>query len=144
MKPMVEQIRRRYERLPQEVLADGGFIKRKDITDLEREGIRTYLPIMELEQKRAKGIDPYAPAKRDTPQVSQWRARMGLEAARMIYRQRASTAEFSNAGCRNRGLYQFVVRGLKKAKAIALWHALAHNFHRIMHLKRQIQPTGTT
>lgn len=43
----------------------------------------------------------------------------------------AAIAEFPHADCRNRGLLQFRVRGLLKAKAQALWHALAFNFLRL-------------
>jgi len=35
--------------------------------------------------------------------------------------------ELANAQTRNHGLRQFVVRGLEKVKATALWFALAHN-----------------
>ena len=45
----------------------------------------------------------------------------------MIYRERAATAECANAQARNRGLRQFVVRGLDKVRVVALWHALTHN-----------------
>ena len=51
----------------------------------------------------------------------------GGEAAKAVYRQRAATAECANAQCRNRGLLRFLVRSLEKAKAVGLWHALAHN-----------------
>ena len=49
---------------------------------------------------------------------------------------RASTAEWVNAGCRNRGLYQLRVRGLPKVRACALWQALAHNLTRMAGLRR--------
>ncbi len=38
-----------------------------------------------------------------------------------------ATAECVNAQARNRGLTQFLVRGIDKVKAVATWHALAHN-----------------
>jgi hypothetical protein len=143
MKPMVDQIYRRYQQLPVEYLADGGFVKLEDITELEQVDVTTYLPIMEQEQKRAKGVDPFAPVKGDSQEVRQWRARMGTESAQDIYKQRSAAAEFPNAGCRNRGLSQFRVRGLLKAKAVSLWHALAHNFQRTLDLRRQanMKPT---
>jgi transposase len=137
MLPMAEEVERRFGLRPEEVLADGGFVKLDDITHLESHGTRVYLPIMELDEKRAKGIDPFAPVKGDTPEVARWRARMGTPEAQSIYRERASTAEFANAGCRNRNLYQFAVRGLKKVKAVCLWHALAHNMLRTLDLRRR-------
>ena len=134
MKPMADQIQKRYGKRPDEYLADGGFVNLEDITVLERAGMTTYLPIMEQEQKRAKGIDPFAPIKGDSEEVKNWRSRMGTEVAQTIYKQRTATAEFPNAGCRNRGLNQFRVRGLLKAKAVSLLHALAHNFQRMLAL----------
>ena len=40
----------------------------------------------------------------------------------------------TNAHLRNRGLQRFNVRGLFKARAVLLWHALAHNLRRMMAL----------
>jgi transposase len=137
MTPMVEQIESRYGIRPDEYLADGGFVNLDEITTLEKSGMTMYLPIMEQDQKRAKGIDPFAPLKGDSEEVKQWRARMGTEAAQDIYRQRAQTAEFPNATCRNRGFRPFLVRGSIKAKAATLWQALAHNFQRTLDLRRK-------
>ena len=55
---------------------------------------------------------------------------MATEAAKLIYKGRAATAECVNALARGRGLIQLSVRGLAKAKAIGLWQALAHNVMR--------------
>jgi hypothetical protein len=55
---------------------------------------------------------------------------MNTPEAKEIYKDRAATAECVNAIARNRGLRQFVVRGLKKVRAVALWFALAHNLMR--------------
>lgn len=74
--------------------------------------------------------DPYQPRVGDSRAVADWRVRMGTEAAKAIYRLRGQTAECVNAIARNRGLYQFLVRGLQKVRAIALWFALAHNVSR--------------
>ena len=58
----------------------------------------------------------------------------GTPEARAIYKTRGGIAEFPNAECRNRGLLQFKVRGLKKVKAQTLWHVLAFNFQRFLNL----------
>lgn len=52
---------------------------------------------------------------------------MGTDAAKAIYKERAATVECVNAQARNRGLTRFLVRGVEKVKATALWYALAHN-----------------
>ena len=51
--------------------------------------------------------------------MAAFRLRMGTPEAKQIYKRRPAIAEFPNADCRNRGLTQFRVRGLLKAKAQA-------------------------
>src|SRR5205085_990716 len=81
---------------------------------------------------------PYARKKSDTDMTAQWRARMGTEEAKIIYKQRASTAEWVNAQARNRGLYDVTVRGRQKVLVIVLWYALAHNLSRMNTLRSAI------
>jgi IS5 family transposase len=57
---------------------------------------------------------------------------MKTASAKRIYKERAATAECVNAQARNRGLLRFLVRGLDKVKAVALWYALAHNMTRMI------------
>jgi len=64
---------------------------------------------------------------------------MGGAEAKAIYKERAATAECVNAQARNRGLIQLRVRGQLKARAIALWHALAHNLMRAVSLRAAAQ-----
>jgi hypothetical protein len=73
----------------------------------------------------------------DSEAIAQWRQRMGGQAAKAIYQQRAATAECVNAIARGRGLTQFLVRGLNKVKAVVLWYALAHNLMRTVALTQQ-------
>jgi IS5 family transposase len=80
-------------------------------------------------------VDRHAPKPGDSAAVAAWRARMGTEEAKAIYKGRAATAECVNAQARGRGLLQLLVRGLAKVKAIALWHALAHNLLRAASLR---------
>ena len=135
MTPMVNQIQERYKTQPEEYLVDGGFSTLEDIETLESSGTTVYAPVKNEEKKREKGNDPFARRKGDSDEVAAWRKRMGTESAKQIYKQRSATAEFPNAGCRNRGLMQFVVRGLRKTKAVSVWHALAHNFQRTLSLR---------
>ena len=48
-----------------------------------------------------------------------------------------STIECVNAHARRRGLTRLGVRGLAKVRAVALWHAIAHNFARTIALTAQ-------
>lgn len=71
----------------------------------------TYTPVKNQKKLQEKGENPYAPRKGDTAAVVQWRQRMGTPEAQEIYKQRCSSAEWVNAGCRNRGWYRVLVRG---------------------------------
>lgn len=52
--------------------------------------------------------------------------------------ERAANAECVNAQVRNRRLQRIPVRGLLKARAVALLHALAHNLARMIALARAL------
>lgn len=127
MAPCVERIVERYDRAPKEMLVDAGFGCLGDIDRVKRAHATTYTPLKDQKKLREKGEDPYAPRKGDTAAVVQWRVRMGTPEAQEIYKQRCSSAEWVNAGCRNRGWYRVLVRGVEKVKCCALWQALAHN-----------------
>src|ERR687886_568078 len=124
LRPMSERLAETYGQRPGEHLADGGFAKLADIEALAAAGVEVFAPVP---KPRDPARDPHAPRDGDGPGVAAWRERMGSEAAKAIYKERAATAECVNAQCRNRGLLRFLVRGLEKAKAVGLWHALAHN-----------------
>jgi transposase len=128
LSPMLEQVQQRYQQRPAEWLADGGFASDADIEDAYRGGTTVYAPVRHPRNSRR---DPYVALPDDSEAIAQWRQRMGTEAAKEIYKQRAATAECVNAIARGRGLSQFLVRGLNKVKAVALWYALAHNLMRV-------------
>jgi transposase len=136
MLPMVDQLKDRYQQQPDEYLVDSGFSNLDAVDVLETTGTSVFMPIRNAEEKRKKGLDPFAPMKGDSEEVKQCRARMETDEAKEIYKQRTATAEFPNAGCRNRGLNQFRVRGILKAKAVSLLQALTHNFQRTLNLRK--------
>jgi transposase len=128
MGPCVERIGQRYGRAPQAMLVDAGFGSLADIDRLATtHGTTTYMPVKFEKKLKAQGQDPSAPRSGDTPAVRDWRARMGTAAAQTIYKNRSSSAEWVNAGCRNRGWYRVSVRGVAHVTCCALWQALAHN-----------------
>jgi transposase len=126
--PMVEQHDERYQDQPKEMLVDGGFVKKEDIEKVEKAGTTVYAPVPASKDPER---DPHTPRPDDPPEVAAWRQRMATPEAKEIYKERASTAECVNAQVRNRGLYQFRVRGLQKVKAVVLLYVLAHNLLRI-------------
>ena len=134
MKPMHQDVCQRYGKHPKSYLVDGGFGKKDDITHVESQGTMVFSPLYAEEKLLAQGKDPYAPRPKESPEMKAYRQRMGTDEAKAIYKRRSAIAEYPNADCRNRGLTQFRVRGLVKAKAQALWHALAFNFMRMQSL----------
>jgi transposase/IS5 family transposase len=137
--PMVEQHQQRYERVPDEALVDGGFAKKEDIETVEQGGTTVYAPVQKSKDPER---DAHTPRADDTPAVARWRQRMATDEAKSIYRQRAATAECVNALARNRGLQRFLVRGLRKVKAVVLWYALAHNLMRAVALRAAAAQAG--
>jgi transposase len=124
MAPMNDALAGYYGKRPRQHLVDGGFVKFGDIETLAQRGVETFAPVP---KPRDASGDRYAPQPDDSPAVAEWRKRMGSEEAQKIYKERAATAECANAQVRNRGLTQFLVRGVEKVKTIALWHGLTHN-----------------
>ena len=124
MAPMNDALTAAYGQRPPQHLADGGFAKLDDIEALAQAGVTTFVPVPAPKDKTR---DRHALRPDDPPGVAGWRERMNSEEAKAIYKERAATAECVNAQARNRGLTKFIVRGIDKVKAVALWHALAHN-----------------
>lgn len=112
-----------------EHLADGGFATLNDIESVAQQEIVVFTPVKEEKQQQAKGKDPFAPKPGDSPEVAAWRQRMGTAEAKTKYKQRGKT-EWPNAEARNRGLQQFLVRGLAKVRAVVSWFVLTHNLLR--------------
>jgi transposase len=139
MAPMVEQHETRYGETPDAILVDGGFVKKEDIDTVSAPQGSTivFAPVM---KSKDPNRDPHEPRADDSPAVAEWRQRMATDQAKEIYKQRAATAECSNAHARNRGLQRFLVRGLRKVKAVTLWYALAHNLIRAATLRAEVAP----
>ena len=138
MEPMAEKLEAEQGPLPEkaEYYVDGGFASKEDLQSMAQRGVTVFAPVKAVEKHQRQGKDPYAPRRGDSPEVAAWRQRMGTEEGRRKYKQRAK-CEWSNAECRNRGLHQFVVRGLEKVKTVVLWYVLIHNLFRMVALRAQ-------
>lgn len=137
--PMLEQLESRYGQRPTEGLIDGGFVNLQEIERAEEKGTTIYAPVG---QPRDPERDPHTALPDDSPEVAAWRQRMGTDQAKEIYKLRAATAECVNAIARNRGFQQFLVRGQRKARAVALWFAIAHNMMRARSLGAAAAPAA--
>lgn len=132
--PMHEKVRSDYGKTPKKVLVDSAYATKAGVTSVESEGTEVVSTVPRSEQLERHGKDPHARQQGDSDEYANFRARMAEDEYKKLYQQRPSVAEFPNADCRNRNLRQFRVRGLVKVKAVALWHALAFNFTRMLNL----------
>ena len=135
MPRMLSQLIETYGQAPAEMLVNGGSATTKAIDNVAQTapGCTVYGPV---QKPKDPTRDPHQPRDGDSPTVAAWRTRMASQYAKSIYKLRGQTAECVNAIARNRGLSRFLVRGLRKVRAIALWFALAHNVNRSAALGR--------
>jgi len=132
--PMLQQLKARYGHVPRTTVTDSAYATKSSVTQATQQGANPVSSIPRSDQLKAHGKDPYQRQKGDTDQYVAFRKRMLQEENIELCKQRPSVAEFANADCRNRGFQQFNVRGLAKAKVVALWHAICFNFRRQMNL----------
>jgi transposase len=137
MAPMVEQIVERCGKAPEDYLVDGGFTAHDQI-DAVAPLTRVLAPVPKPKSRTQSKdnkttsepkteVNQYERKSTDSAAVGDWRERMATDEAKERYKDRASTAECTNAQSRNRGLVLLPVRGLDKVKSVALLFALAHN-----------------
>lgn len=135
LRPMLEQIARRYGQRPTRYLADGGFIKAADINWAHQQAngrVEVYLAPTHSKH----GTDPYTPRPRDKPGVLAWRARMATPEGQARYRERGP-CECVHGRFAQWGLTRLTVRGTAKVRCIALLFALANNILQGERLHRQ-------
>ena len=135
MPAMLEKIKTVFEKTPCHVLVDSAYATKESVTSAEQSGSKVVSSVPRSEQLEKHGKDPHARQKGDSDEYEKFRARMADLKYQKLYKTRPSVAEFPNADCRNRNLRQFNVRGLRKVKAVSLWHALAFNFLRMLNLE---------
>jgi transposase len=124
--PMRKQVEDRTGQKVQEHLYDGGYVKIDSIEQAQEQGVTIFAPPKPARNKEKHG-DEFTPRAGDSQAIKQWRLRMGSDQGKETYKQRASTSETINAQMRRSGLTQLTVRGLQKARCIALWAALAYD-----------------
>ncbi len=127
---MREQVERRSGGKVEQHLLDGGYLRLADIERGHERGVELFVPPKPARQACRRGRE-LEPKPGDSAAVRAWKRRMASAEGQEIYRQRAATSETVNADLRRyRGLTPLTVRGLAKAKCVALWCALAYN---VMH-----------
>lgn len=130
-RPMAEAVEARLGETPSRLLADTNYATAGDIEALGgRAGnpITVYAPPQPMrEDARPESLARRkARLEKEPPVLKEWRQRMEIpEAAEMMKKRKR--IELVNAQTKARGFDYLPVRGLVKAKTIALWHALTHN-----------------
>ena len=131
--PMRQQVEERTGGKVEEHLMDGGYLRIEDIEEAHEQGVALFVPPKPARnpEKRGRELDP---KPGDSEAMRAWKERMKSEDGKEVYKQRAATSETVNAELRSwRGLGRITVRGLAKARCIALWCALAYN---VMHFAK--------
>ncbi|MGH6629897.1 MAG: transposase, partial [Burkholderiales bacterium] len=129
--PMVDDLKRRYGRVPKQLLADTHYATAEDIVALaaRKDGaVLVYAPPpAERADVKPQTLMRRAAERAKEPQaLKDWRCRMETQEGQAIYRGRRRI-ELINAQLKNRGFDRLNLRGLVKVKITALWYALAHN-----------------
>jgi transposase len=139
--PMVDDVVRRYGKAPEKLLADTHYATSEDIAALAEHAagsVKVYSPPpSERDDVKPATLTKRAKNRAREPEsVQEWRSRMETPAGQEVYRLR-KLIERINANLKNHGFGFIPVRGLMKAKAVALWHALAHNLMAAHRLRSQ-------
>jgi transposase len=125
--PMRRQVEQRTGGKVRQHLVDGGYMRKDDIEQASAQGVELFMPPKGARNPSNRGRE-LEPRRGDSEAVLGWKRRMTSEEGKQIYKQRAATSETVNADLRSyRGLTQITVRGLAKARCVALWCALAYN-----------------
>jgi len=128
--PMRQQVEQRTAGKVREHLLDGGYLRTQDIEEAHEQGVALFVPPKPARNPQKRGHE-LEPKTGESEAVGAWKQRMKSAEGKQIYKQRAATSETVNADLRTyRGLGRILVRGLAKARCVALWCALAYN---VMH-----------
>ena len=119
---MIQQVEKRYNLVPNKWLQDGGYNNKDEYEKFVKvyKNCKIYMPAKETTKEN------------DSEAMKELRERMETDEAKELYKERSSTAEYSNAQARNHGLIRFSVRGIDKVRNVALLFALAHNIEIIL------------
>lgn len=116
MHKMFDKVRNRFNKTPGRWLVDQGYLDHNDIHNVEKASCKVYVNPKKVEIQST-----------DSNELIAWRIRMEMDEAKEVYKDRAANSEWANAGMRNRGLRQLLVRGLKGVTSVFNLHVLTHN-----------------
>lgn len=116
--PMLDTIRNKYGKVPDEMIADSGYLTCKAVEHAAAVGTTLYTP-PHGRRRRARSVGGRL--------LREFRARMERPDAIKILKERGRWAEWVFAQARNRGLYRLLVRGRRKVLTVLTLFAMAHN-----------------
>lgn len=138
--PMVEDIERRYSARPVRLIIDSKYATKEDIVSLAgspKGAILVYSP----PPGERVDVKPDTLRRRNAKRASEpralkdWRERMASPEGALIFARRRRI-ELVNAHLKNRGFNRITLRGLAKARIVALLQAIAHNILLACHLRK--------
>ena len=133
--PMRTQVEQRSGQSVEQHLMDGGYLRKDDMEKAHGQKVELFVPPKPARGAQNRGRE-LEPKPGDSEALLAWKRRMASAEGKEIYQQRAATSETVNADLRSyRGLTQITVRGLQKARCVALWCALAYN---VMHFAQAL------
>lgn len=117
--------------MPTKWLADSAYANKADVNFGSESfpDVTLYAPPLKNQH-----TDKFSERKDDSLAMKELRKRMSTEEGEAIYSERSSTAEFANAVVKNRGMGEFLTRGLSKATNMALIYAVMNNMLRYWNL----------
>jgi transposase len=127
MSQMQVQVISTFNKKPKKWLLDGGYVQHEDIDKVAQINpeCSIYMP-----PRNSKDPASYLPKEGDSEYIKEWRINMGKIESKEIYKDRAATSECVNANARNRGLQQFLVRGISKVTSHMCIFVIVHNMIR--------------
>jgi transposase len=134
--PMLAQIEARTGVRPNEILVDGGYANHDAIDEATGTGVTMYAPLPKPRAPQTTAPpDLHLPKPGDSEAVAAWRARMGTDEAKQIYKLRAATAETVNADAKaHRAFAATPLRGIDNVTGGACLFALTYNILRLLAL----------
>ena len=141
--PMIDDIVRRYDAVPQKLLVDTHYATADDIAALAVHPagpVEVYAPVPTEREDVTPGTlrNRKSKRKREPQSVKDWRERMASVAGKAVYNLR-KLIERINADRKNHGFGFIPVRGRIKAQGVALLHALAHNLFTAHRLRLELK-----
>jgi transposase len=137
--PMVDEVERQCAERPQRVLADSGFFCNQNLREMEARGIEAYLPDSNLARELNTG-QPAAGVGRMAvydPSLLRLRQRLRTAEGRAWYKKRKALVEpVIGTLKQQRGMRQFLRRGLSAVAVEWTLAAMAHNLIRYHLLRR--------